>query len=881
MKTIKLITNKKLIIILSAILFLCIFTIGSQIFKIEVFAESNLQSESYNLASNEESADINSDIFFYKEKQYLVSEYYQQDDIEGDLFGSTYDMLERSDGFGYFYKVYGDDPIISLIPKERFYTEGSYFEIGKEWGYFIKTQAAFPASYYEDTTDKKTSFVTLFNINQEFDVYTGVVTVSVSPLFQFEYVALPKDERATLFITGNGFDIDSYQTPIEYTIENETEEYTVIPAALRERNRYYLKNISYSLSLYNEQNPNVINGETIYRPQDDCGAFFTYMDYAYDGVIRENKEFPVDAVVTISKSAVDFLVGKFKVFSTVDKIFKISNTLKTTLNNLSAADEIIDYRDNPIIYNEVEKHITSEKFNPNRDEQIRLYGGLLKTMGIIIEDEPNGKNVWFGMGNSASAEFQVNDLALNGRLHNYTRLIREVAFSIVDAMTDSVVDTRTSSASLNLFNPVYEEIEMEGENDLFLLPDGTNYFKFTPKYSGAYKFETENPEALNITIENAGGEKINGEGTYYSLTAGETYYIMVKTSEYGIVSKLHSSVSENTSGNLMPGEKRIVSCPIEDAAVYSFASGNKNVAISEIYGEIADYMGDSIVNDSEKVELALKEGNCFVILENIGNQTVSYQLVANRELPSVAVGGGQKYQLSKKHFSYIQITGAEKGSDYIVSTSVKGLTIIAYGDGLTKLPMTYYANGNYRISADGENIYFGAISDSDVITTITVNKSKNAYAWTINGKKLDTTAINLEIGKTYQLGFLINGIEQGNEFVVSPDQFGTNLHFSINGNLLTIENYCEFNTGNSLMVQYKYSDEAVYTSALYIQPVFNVEMLNFTAVNDESIGFSYVQKEYLNKIYYELSIGNETRQYENWQNIILMGIFIQKMFPDI
>lgn len=129
------------------------------------------------------------------------------------------------------------------------------------------------------------------------------------------------------------------------------------------------------------------------------------MDYAYDGVIRENKEFPVDAVVTISKSAVDFLVGKFKVFSTVDKIFKISNTLKTTLNNLSAADEIIDYRDNPIIYNEVEKHITSEKFNPNRDEQIRLYGGLLKTMGIIIEDEPNGKNVWFGMGNSASAEF--------------------------------------------------------------------------------------------------------------------------------------------------------------------------------------------------------------------------------------------------------------------------------------------------------------------------------------------------------------------------------------------------------------------------------------------------------------------------------------------
>ncbi len=827
----------------------------------------SVRSSAEETVAGSESATVSamdSDTFNYNGKEYDITEYYQKDNLSEDLFGCTYEMLPKNDGTGkMFYEVYGDDPIVNLIPKKNFYTEGSYFTAGNEWGYFMKTQESFPTVLYEDTTDKKTSFVTIFDIEHEYDVAAGEIQVTVEPLYQFEYVSLAEDETFVGYVIGDGYDAEAYPTPIEYELVGETDFYTVIPATRKERRRYYFKDISYAISLYNEQEANAFNGGELYNPQLDNGAYLVGMDYAYNGIVRENKEFPLDSVVTLAKPVFDYIVGSIPGVSTVVKgLETVINTVKSAQKYALAFSNIVDYIDNPTMDVSQEKPITSTAFNANRDEQIQNYGMLLKSTGLIVKTDPNEKSVWYGIGNSATVVFRINDTALNGKAHNYTRAVNEIGMTVVDSVTDEVENIDLFTNSFSLFDPVYKEIELEEGEDIFLLPDGTNYFKFTPQYSGNYELETEHDELLDIVVTESNGNEVQGTDSGYDLTGGHTYYILIKSTGNGVVSKLYSSVSENTGGNLTPGEKRIVSCPIEEAAVYSFASGNKNVVISEIYAEIADFAGDSIVNDSEKVDLALEEGNCFVILENIGDQAVSYQLVANRELPSVAAGSGQEYQLSKKHFSYIQITGLEKGHEYIITTSVKGLTITAYGDGLTKLPMTYYANGNYKIFADGENIYFGAIADSDVITAITVNKSENAYTWTINGKKQDTTAINLEIGKEYQLGFLINGIVQGDQFKVTSDPFATNLHFSLKGNVLTIENYCEFNTGNSLEVRYKYSDVATYDYALYIQPVYNVEVLNFAAVNDESLGFSYVQKEYLSKICYELTIGNETKQYE-------------------
>ena len=108
------------------------------------------------------------------------------------------------------------------------------------------------------------------------------------------------------YVIGDRYDAEAYPTPIEYELVGETDFYTVIPATRKERRRYYFKDISYAISLYNEQEANAFNGGELYNPQLDNGAYLVGMDYAYNGIVRENKEFPLDSVVTLAKPVFDY-----------------------------------------------------------------------------------------------------------------------------------------------------------------------------------------------------------------------------------------------------------------------------------------------------------------------------------------------------------------------------------------------------------------------------------------------------------------------------------------------------------------------------------------------------------------------------------------------
>ena len=76
--------------------------------------------------------------------------------------------------------------------------------------------------------------------------------MGVSPLFQYEYVTLSPEEDIMVCYQDEGFSQSSYTGRMRYRLVN-TNEPLVVSSSTSPRKRYYLKDISYSMTLYNEQ----------------------------------------------------------------------------------------------------------------------------------------------------------------------------------------------------------------------------------------------------------------------------------------------------------------------------------------------------------------------------------------------------------------------------------------------------------------------------------------------------------------------------------------------------------------------------------------------------------------------------------------------------
>lgn len=77
-------------------------------------------------------------------------------------------------------KVGNDDYIVQIVPREYFYNSGIVTKIGKEYGFFIKTEKII-AGYR--------SHVLVFDIDIGMNQHENELTYSVKPLFKFQYVS--------------------------------------------------------------------------------------------------------------------------------------------------------------------------------------------------------------------------------------------------------------------------------------------------------------------------------------------------------------------------------------------------------------------------------------------------------------------------------------------------------------------------------------------------------------------------------------------------------------------------------------------------------------------------------------------------------------------
>ena len=141
-----------------------------------------------------------SNVFSARAQSY-ISETINMDQDEFEFEGEKYDissfgtisdekaweMQIEEGGLNSYININRDDIITTLIPKEKFLSTTNELVAGKEWGYYINTQIAFP--YGDDTlVENRISYVTIFDLEYSFNETNFLINVSVNPVCQFEYI---------------------------------------------------------------------------------------------------------------------------------------------------------------------------------------------------------------------------------------------------------------------------------------------------------------------------------------------------------------------------------------------------------------------------------------------------------------------------------------------------------------------------------------------------------------------------------------------------------------------------------------------------------------------------------------------------------------------
>ncbi len=685
------------------------------------------------------STDPDSDIVTYCGEAYAAADFIRS--------------VARSEASVQSASVTQDDPIVGMIPKEKFTTENSSLEIGDEWGYYIMTEKD---AMDVDGDSYLRSYVTTFDISENRNSANGTIDLSVSVESQDMYVTLIGSSCSARIPLAE-HDFNSYDI-VNYTRTGSS------PLVVRygENPRFYLRDMSFAMSLYNENELNY--GDSGYMASDDLGSYFVNLDYGYDGSVwqKDGVDAGSDVIEPIVDLVIDIVLGQVLKIEPLRTILEIGGYI---YDGIKIVNDVIEAETEYVV--DENKEITCTAYSANRDDQIAHYGNVIRSAAITVNAQED-KQLWYGTGDHAEARFQIGHSALNDEADWYTRILKEAAFSVVDKKDGSYVASGVDTSTGYLRSPVYKELSLGTEEQGYVLENGTDFFSYTPEYDGRYVLDITGGTGYNetnasVSVTDESGDIVSRQnGGIYELEAEETYKIHVSHSgtgaRFGVSLDAETLPSSLTIG---AGKTVLVSLGYMDGEVSTLSTGSNDVVIGGIYrlsgGELdllEEYGDTSSVTyawDSEQ------HGNYYVTLENTSSSSRTAQLTM-ADIPSVSVGSDGSAETTVtfdgEHYSYIRFTDLPAGN-YVVTV-----------DGITGFNYIYYSNSYSQIN--GYASYFAniAISESEYIlgvrTTysgnynLTIQRKENAYQWVVNNTPTFDKQVYVAQGDNIKLEFMVN-----------------------------------------------------------------------------------------------------------------------------
>lgn len=612
-------STKRKIIVVAVILLIISLLLNS--FAL-IFINSNVAfAESESVTALSEQPDLNSDNVACS--NLTIRDY-------PDKLIATKAAVRKTDGKAELNGLEEDDPIVHIVPKEHFFKVGQVLDMGDEYGYFINTKKTLYENY--------SSTVLVFDITTITDLvgYDDRVIVEVSPIFQYKFVGLTNSASEERF-QGSLLSYGILDEPCVVAYPSSLFSFDDVKYEMVEE--YYLKDVSFGASLYNEQALNY--GDSGYDPYNDYGSYFTGFDYSYKGKYREYGEFNgADLAWNLADTAFMFLgfCNKVPLAKEVSQIYSVISCVKGWI------EFAIDTYDALAGHIEIaEKRLTATCLYNNRDDQLKYYrdkngNPVLAKTASIITDTYSEQSIWYGVGNNVAAYFGVGHSALDGRTPNCTRFINQLALKIVNSKDDQTVIAGYTVIEDSLREPEIKNIKGFETDSVYMLYEGEDHFLYENiKYESDY---TVNVNLTDNATVNVNGEIKCGKDLTFTVNAKERSDIKIDLSKNEFTLKGNINISPNettTIKSISANARYMIKADLE--GVKNLKTNNPNLIIENVFtnadGNLVPYESYITFNKGASLAYPFDCGQAYYVVirnesvEVINNATIEISDVQN------------------------------------------------------------------------------------------------------------------------------------------------------------------------------------------------------------------------------------------------------------
>ncbi len=684
----------------------------------------------------------------------------------------------------YDTEVYSDDPIVKIIPRQYFVERGEHFYIGKEYGFFVSTKEM----NANCASNLIIAFVFDISSMRDMEQTQNRVIVKVQPLFQYYYAYLTQTDnyyivpQTSAYVYWGGISQDGNVIPL---VLSESE---ALPST-----EFYLKDVSFSMTLYNEQELNTYNAE--YQPEHDDGSFITQYDYFYEGINRTSEGFDVTPhdVVSYVTTGVDIIcsvVGTFVPVPGVDLAMEVLGALSSIVDDLNLITDIVEKSNQtgPVDVELSNGKITATCLYTTRRDQLAHYvdaetqrPALTKSATILIKGDDNTGNVWYKVGNSAEGYFTLSDSA--DTTPWYTRYIQEIALSVVDKDGNEHISQAVGSQTYMLYEPIYKPGRV-GANEVSFLPQGKQYVSFNPQFTSDYEITFDKSYEFGVAVVDRQTNQRTiispVEGKYkYRFVGGKTYNVEIY-SPYGDVVNMSIEPSDTTvSQSFDANGQNVFKYVSAENQIVTLSSSNRDVKPVGVYQQNSNgltYLPEIAgLKDCTSVEMYMQAGKTYyVVLENTlyerAEASLHVEEKANAELMTdMAISFDDS-----ANYKYFSFNPSQNGDYYIAFENSElsqdtdyNMHFYCFDQDRREISYTGYGVGYLvLLGLEEGKTYYIAISSSNATTvTSNIKREKAKFAWKMKVNDAFEEIENIvyvKRGNTYEFGLWVDGVKARN-----------------------------------------------------------------------------------------------------------------------
>lgn len=645
-----------------------------------------------------------------------------------------------------------DDAIVKIVPKAYFMTPGDTLYVGREYGFYIHTENCADIA----GSNNMYSTVLVFDIVNSLDMAANLDTaiIKVEVVLQYEFIYLSPQESHYTVLSDYG---DFLATKIHFGAANAgivipLARHTAIDREYNQVDKYFLTDISFAGTLRNVQA--LDKGDAQYDPSEDMGAFFIGGTYSYDGrEYVDRKPTGGEAaewfytVATIVAGIVTFIPGPNMISA-----LALSSSMGFLAGDIAQA-HTGSWQD----VSGTSIQIAND-YN-TRLSQVQYDGDLTKTIAAAVNTAPE-LSYRYGNGDHASMEFDIASTPDTKIPH--TCFSREIGVKVVNENGDTMCKPDIGAHDFKIYEEDYVELDLDG-GTAYLLPEDSNTFTFEPQFSGKYVFDFGSNSDVSLEVDGV-AVAAGASGFVVDMEGGREYDLrVVNETDERLIFDFTIDPTADRTVTVAGNDEYVVKLDLDSPQCIEISTDNSAVNVG-VYvknesGELEKYTPSEFDwTASPALSMRFTAGEYYIVLENTTSSSVTTNVATEDVLAAVI---GENEVSFGANWTYVAFTPQEAGGYVfaLVTESSAPVQMALYDGNMQPIAAI---NQSVLLRADGfvqnAEYYIGVrtVGGETINAALTIEKWENAFAWYVEGVKVQGQAKELYVGWSYNIELRVN-----------------------------------------------------------------------------------------------------------------------------